>query len=375
MGNIKVIIVGVSDYSASGRENLPFCKNDIFAVNRSLIKGLNVDQTDIILCGETGHVAFADFISALNQLIHSINENDTVIIYYSGHGKSDGNEHYLIFNDTLVKTQQIIDYLDRIKAKSKILLLDCCFAGNFTVDDTAVFDINETADQFASKGYAVIASCNAHQYSSRHPDKQISLFTNFLCEAITHPLIIRKGKKSLFDIWKLLFMFLENWNKIHPEDAQNPIYRASIGGTIFFDIEDYHPYFVREHYEDCDSYIIYSVKPCHNPSTKRFSVQVILKQPMSYSEMARINHQIVKKVKWLDIYQTAKQERKWSNKPANIVFCYFGLDETDMVNTNYICRTVWVDNSQDKKWWYRSEKNSEIIDNIHFNFHSYYQSK
>lgn len=164
----KALIVGISNYSSSGRDNLPFCKNDIYAVNDALIKGLNMRQADIILCGETGRVTCEDFISGLQHLISISDDDDTIIVYFSGHGTTEKNEHYLIFSDTLVKTQQIIEVLEGIKAKSKILLLDCCFAGNFEVGGTAVFDISETADQFVGKGYAVVASCDAKQYSAGH---------------------------------------------------------------------------------------------------------------------------------------------------------------------------------------------------------------
>lgn len=374
MAKTKALIIGISNYSASGRDNLPFCKNDIYAVKDALIKGLNMDQADIILCGETGCVTCGEFIAALNQLISITDDDDTVIVFFSGHGKTEENEHYLIFTDKIVRTQQIIEFLEGIRVKSKIMILDCCFAGNFKVDATAVFQINETVDEFAGKGYAVIASSNAQQYSSAHPQKQISLFTNFLCESLTHPFVIKEGRKSLYDIWKLLNMLLENWNKHHPEDAQNPIYRANIGGTIYFDVEDYHPYIVREFFADCDSYIIYSVKPVHSSIAKRYSVQVILKQPMSYPEIAAINHEIVQKVKWLNIYGNRRQEQRWRNRSANLVFCYFRLDETDIMNSNYICHTIWADGTQDKNWWYRLNKNSEVIDNIHFNFHTYYQN-
>lgn len=374
MARTRALIVGISNYSASGRDNLPFCKNDIYAVNDALVQGLNTNPTDIILCGETGQVTCTGFIAALSQLMNATDDDDTVIVYFSGHGKIEDNEHYLIFTDKIVKTQQIIGFLEGIKAKAKILLLDCCFAGDFKVDGTAVFSVDQTINDFAGKGYVVIASSNAQQYSSAHPQKRISLFTSFLCEALTSPFLIKEGRKSLFDIWKLLFMFLENWNKNHPEDAQNPIYRANIGGTIYFDIEDYHPYVVKEFYADYDSYMIYSVKPLHSSIAKRYSVQVILKQPMSYSEIAAINQKIVKQVKCLNIYSNRKQEQKWKYRYANLVFCYFGLDEIDMKNTNYICHTTWADDTQDKSWWYRLSRNSEVIDDIHFNFHSYYKS-
>lgn len=53
---------------------------------------------------------------------------------------------------------------------------------------------------------------------------------------------------------------------------------------------------------------------------------------------------------------------------------YYGRDEFDIVNSNYLCHTTWVDEYQDKKWWYRLNQNCEIINNVHFNIHSYYKS-
>lgn len=82
--------------------------------------------------------------------------------------------------------------------------------------------------------------------SYSHPSKPISLFTSFLCDAVTSKTIIRKGKKSLNDIHKLLFLFFETWEKNNTSCVQTPIYRANIGGTIYFDVEDYTPYLPKE---------------------------------------------------------------------------------------------------------------------------------
>jgi len=374
MAKLKAIIIGVSEYTTIHANNLPFCKNDIYAVKQAFNQGLKVDPSDIVLCGSTGIVTAAEIIAALHQLSNIAEKDDSILLYFSGHGTTVGDSHYLVLSDKLIKTQELIEYLDNINAKSKVLFLDCCLAGNFTVDETAVFDINETADEFAGKGYAVIASCNAQQYSYGHPEKPLSLFTYFLCQALTHKFIVREGKKSLYDIHKLLFLLLEGWNKNNPSKTQTPTYRANIGGTIYFDVQDYRPYVVEKFFYDCESYTIYSVKPLHSSIAKRYSIQVILKQPMSFSEIAAINHEIVQTVKHLDIYQSKKQEEKWRGKDANLVFCYFGLDETDMINTNYLCHTTWADETQDKNWWYRLYRNCEVIEDIHFNIHSYYQS-
>jgi hypothetical protein len=54
-------LVGVSEYSVPGCIPLPFCRNDIFAVKSALIKGINLKEDDIYLCGEKRTVGIAEF--------------------------------------------------------------------------------------------------------------------------------------------------------------------------------------------------------------------------------------------------------------------------------------------------------------------------
>lgn len=374
MAKTRALIIGISEYTSSSLNNLPFCKNDIFAVEQAFIQGLKVDPSDIILCGTMGAVTEAELIVALRDLSDVSEEGDSLLLYFSGHGGIKANSHYLALSDKPIKTQELIECLDKINARNKLIFLDCCLAGNFATDGTAVLNLNETVDEFAGRGYAVFASCNAQQSSYKHPDQPISLFTFFLCQALTHNFIIRAGRKSLHDIHRLLFMLLEVWNKNNPEKIQTPIYRANMGGTIYFDVQDYHPYVVEKFFSEYGCYIIYSVEPVHSAIAKRYRVRIILKQPMSFSEIAIINHEIVQTVKHLNIYENMRQEERWKDKAANIVFCFFGLDETDMLNANYLCHTTWVDETQDKNWWYRLHKNCEVIDDIHFGIQPYYKN-
>ncbi|MGG4011511.1 hypothetical protein [Bacillus smithii] len=53
------------------------------------------------------------------------------------------------------------------------------------------------------------------------------------------------------------------------------------------------------------------------------------------------------------VYNNEITKERLSGKSANIIWNYFGRDESDIVKNNYICVTTWVDDSQDKKWWYR----------------------
>lgn len=230
MAKTRALIIGVSRYFLPGAIDLPLCRNDIKSVESSFINGLNVKPEDIVVCGKTGTVTFDDVANELNHLTEVSEPEDTVLFYFSGHGTTDHNKHCLALSDSLLDTQSIIEYFENNASKSKVLFLDCCHAGAISVESSPVFDINETVNEFAGKGYAVFASCSSEQVSGFHPLRNLSLFTCFLCDALSSRLTIREGKKSLNDIHSWLFMLLGNWNKKNPDRIQFPIYKANLGG-------------------------------------------------------------------------------------------------------------------------------------------------
>ncbi len=373
MSKVKALLMGVSEYRSHPNLNdLPFCKNDVIAMKRALMTGLAVNEKDIVVCGETGTVNRTDFLTACEKFFLNAKAEDILIFYYSGHGGNLPTKHCFCLSDGFVKTQEMIDFMERVPSKSKILFLDCCYAGNFTVDGSAEMDISQTVDDFVGKGYAVLASSNSAQSSYPVPDKSISLFTANLCYALSSKSLIKNGKKTLYDIRNLLFLTMDIWNRRNPGKVQTPIYRANIGGTISFDVEDYKPYMQEKYYDETEKYIIYDVEPVHAGQVKRFSVKVILKEPLSLEGISIINHEIIEKVRSLNVSTTENMELRWKNRKANIVFCFFGLDETDVSNGIFLCRTTWVDETQDKSQWYGKGKNSEIIHDICFNINTGY---
>jgi hypothetical protein len=375
MKSIKSLLVGVSNYSLEGANNLPFCKNDIIAMEEALRNGLKVSRNDIITCGNFGLVSKEDFIKEITNLKEKTNEDDVVIFYFSGHGTTQDDKHYLVCSDGLIHTQAIIELMEEINARSKIIILDCCFSGNFSVSGTSDFNIEETIEEFSGKGYAVLSSSNSSQVSYGHPEKSISLFTYFVCNALQDKFIIREGDVSLYEIHKLVSLYLDLWNKRNPNRQQQPIFRANMGGTIYFNVEDYEPYYTEQIYQEYDKYIIYKVDPVHTGLAKRYSANVILKEPLSINEISLISQEIIEKLKTIEVHQNEISERRWEGKLANIIWIYFGRDESDMINNNYLCHITWVDNSQDENYWYKIHNENEyIINGIHLNVHSYYES-
>lgn len=69
----------------------------------------------------------------------------------------------------------------------------------------------------------------------------------------------------------------------------------------------------------------------------------------------------------------AINEARYKGCAANIIWCYFGYDEDDMVDCNFICHSTWVDDTQDKEYWYRTSKNTIVAKEVHIDVHGSYE--
>lgn len=372
MGTIKAIIIGVSNYKNEKDKDLPFCKNDISMMHDALEVGLKVRKGDVIICGEHDTVNKNDFINAMNELDLITTSEDVLLFYFSGHGATDNGHHYLAFSDGMINTQKIIEYLEKNKARSKIILFDSCRSGNYEVAKKEDFDIEKTVESFLGKGYAVISSSNSSQFSYGHPEKNCSLFTYFLCLALLDKHIIKNGKKTFHDIQRLVSLFLEVWSKNNPDLAQKPICKTNMVGTLVFEVEEHRPYMSNDIYYETEKYIVSKVEPLHISNMKRYAIKVILKEPFSFREISSINLEIIKDNLMLDLYKNNMEEKIFKGKSTNIVWVYYGLDETEIENGFYLCKTTWVDDAQDKEYWYREGKNKFFIDSVFFHVNENY---
>ena len=359
--SIKAFLGAVSDYSALGYKNLPFCKNDLYQLQYSLIKGLNVRKDNITLLGEDTNVPKCFFDFEFDTFLDSCQEDDISIFYFSGHGDS-GN---FVFSDDRISINEIIQKVNQCSSKSKIIIFDCCHSGDFTFEQIAQIENETELRNFLGQGCAIMASCGSTQASGFHPRREMSLYTSFLCDALNDEFIIREGKKSLEAINETIHLYAKVWNERNKNEIQEPIFRSNIGGTLFFKVNEYQPYIQDAIYEETNNYIILEVEPSHNAQAKRYAVKVILKHPCTWKDISAITKEILIKAKHYEVYDNELSKTRHFGKPANIIWCYYGNDKEDMVNCNYICHTTWVDNSQDKSHWYRKTDNSLVIDNVY----------
>ena len=365
MGNIKVLLTAVSDYTAIKQQNLPFCKSDLALMQKTISNNVEIDSDDIISLGWTGTVNRSDFMNSLILLQSRVQPEDSLIIYFSGHGGIIHDDHKLAFSDGVITTQKIIEVVNGILVKNKLILLDSCYSGDYKIIPGENINSNDWLKPFVNNGCAVLASSSKNQVSRLHPEQGVSIFTYFLCLSLAGHFNSRKEAISLDQVCETLFVFLERWNKEHPALTQNPVYRTNIGGTIMFPTKNPNIYHVNTLMSEHENYTICSVEPVHFANIKRLRVRAIIKGPVTPEEVADINWEIINEISYADIYQTEIAEQRFKGKSANIVFCFFGYDEEDFANCTYPYRTTWADQNQDRNHWYAPTKHSKVIRDIH----------
>ena len=156
---------------------------------------------------------------------------------------------------------------------------------------------------------------------------------------------------------------------------QHPIYRGRIGGTIYFEVEKYTSYETLQVYLKAENYTIRNVEPLSSRKEKRLAVFVMISEKYcAEKQLALITKEIVSYVRNLNVFSTAVSETKFKNMSARAVWCYFGHDESDMVNHRYFARSIWACDRSGKKKYYSEQKNSSIIRGIWVTTDSFYES-
>ncbi len=317
--NLYALLVGVGNYAELNITNLPAYRMDLALIGTAITEGLKACPENIrIMAGDNndGIVRTTDFARAFKGFSALLKTDDTFILYFSGHGL----EKRLLFSDGAVDLQSIIDLTQRLPAKNKVVILDCCYAGDFRVQGPMQLEALDSLENFAGRGIAILASNSANEPARLGPFGRHSMFTGALSTAILGEEVLeftmsetpasavekqelpkmsasasknqenrevsasvqkpqdsrhsaftpafrhkrtRAGMLDLNDIVSETRRLIAVWNRLNPGKEQTPIFRASLGGSIFFPVEEYHPYRPMRYGRESKRYIIAKVAPNH----------------------------------------------------------------------------------------------------------------
>ena len=373
--NIYALLAGASYYQeGAGKEDLPAVLEDLSLMADTLQRELSVDPEHIRVLGGDGVARLRDFAGAMAEFGRRLKEEDLFLFYFSGHGQ----EGELLFSDGPILSESVVRFLEALPARSKVAILDCCYAGGVRVQENQVpLGLSTSLASLSGSGAAVLASCGALELSWLTPGGGASLYTSFLCQAIRSRRGLRRGRLSLTDIGEEVRFLIGEWNESHPERKQTPIYRESLYGTIFFQVEETHPYPQKQILYERPGYRVVKVKPLHTDIQKRLAVFVIVEEEeekrLWRRTIPKITKQICRELLYADVYGSEGMERRHRGKPVDAIWCYFGLDEEDLAAGNHLGYSLWAREPEKRRLYYRKSPYARMAGDLYLFTNPSYQ--
>ena len=354
--NLYAILAAPGDYSAAGRADLPGWKQDMDMMEKALTEGLSFPAQQIRILGQDGRCGVRDFVRETAGLARSLGEEDLLLVYFSGHG-SGGN---LCFSDAPLDLQSLIDHLSGSRAAVRIVILDCCHAGDFRTGGPAVLTTEDTLAAFTGHGISVLASTDAGERAIT--GERGSLFTYLLASVMGARHLVRRGRISLQEICRETIRLSEMSSRAVPGVYQHPVWRSAMGGTVFFRVSPWKPWRVQAFHAAGQDFQICRVSPLSTAKTKRLAAFINTDRRMTDQELAEITARSAAMTADLPVFAGSRTARIHQGRKTEVLWCYFGMDDRDQAGSLYYASAVWAASEKLRKTLYPKDRHSRVLD-------------
>lgn len=192
IGRHWAVLVGVNAYQDPYINPLSVCVDDVTAIHQTLAAHYQVSK---LLTDATPDrlPTRANILGELAAVAQNAGEGDLLLFYFSGHGMAEGGESYLLARDTrlsalkhtAVAMRDVRELIEASPARAKVIVLDACHSGAQIGKAAAMMTPEFIRRVFEeAQGIAVLASCTQGQQSWEWKDKNRSVFTWYLLEAL-----------------------------------------------------------------------------------------------------------------------------------------------------------------------------------------------
>lgn len=138
-GKNYLFAIGISSYQKF--DPLPNAVKDIKDLAQLLVEEYSFEQVQLLMDQEANK---DNIVDKLNDLRRKVDQDDRLLIYYSGHGYMDGERGFWIPVDaepdkvsSYVSNADVHDTIKSIKAKHLLLISDSCFSGSLLTRDVS----------------------------------------------------------------------------------------------------------------------------------------------------------------------------------------------------------------------------------------------
>lgn len=214
----KALVIGVAKYL---RKPLPNVANDANDVAALLVDpqhcGYSANNVRTLIDGAATKAAILEGLAWLSS---AAEEEDTAIVYFSGHGDRDdtgaGDQGFLVPIDAesnpaqLISGDELTAALQAITAKRVTLLMDACHSGATGTPKgvtamTPAFTESDYDRLAAGAGRVVIASSRPDEYSYTYAHMRNSVFTDALLRALRGEVLVRgDGLIRIMDVFDFI---------------------------------------------------------------------------------------------------------------------------------------------------------------------------
>lgn len=184
-------------------------------------------------------------LKGLDDLAARADHDDTVCVFFSGHGGvvgSPGNEDSVLvtvdsdladIENTSISSDELAAALAQIKAKRLLVFIDACHAGGAAISKSLIdgkghelksgYSPNTFAKLAVGSGRALMASCRADEVSAVFTGARNSVFTTALLAGLSGA--ADKSACGFIKVFDLFNYVSEEVPKLIPDD-QHPIFKA-----------------------------------------------------------------------------------------------------------------------------------------------------
>lgn len=236
-----VIIIGCNNYPHASKklQTLKCAENDAKELKKILEdqdRG-NFGENIRLFINEPSH----EIMGWIYRYLDAAMSNDTVLIYYSGHGRLDKSLglHLCTYNtdlDSLPTTSlpaaQIKQYVNQSLSTKIVCILDCCYSGN--VDKTFKGgDISAELQRCTEgKGKYIITASDKYQLAREVEGGTHSIFTKHMLEGLKGAAdTTKKGRVTVEDLYTYVY------EKVVAEGGQKPLKFVTQGAGDFILVE------------------------------------------------------------------------------------------------------------------------------------------
>jgi hypothetical protein len=237
------LMIGINDYT-SGIPKLEGAIPDAVAVGALLENRLGY-ETRVLR-----DASKQDIVRAMNELADELDSNDSVTVYYAGHGYQDERTRrgYWIPRDgaadnptNWLSNQDVARMLANLPAGQVMLVSDSCFSGTFTKEQTlggkggALGGKSLKAEDLLAKRSVIVMSSGGEEPVADQGRNGHSIFAWHLMETLRNVEQWSIGA-NLFDVVR---------DNVAKEFPQTPHYGASLsaghnyGGDYIFELRSY----------------------------------------------------------------------------------------------------------------------------------------